>query len=435
MEINLTDDQSKAFDQIKEAIRPGDRHLLTGDAGTGKTWLMQKVARHAFERGKSIVMTAPTHKAVSVLRQKLDAAGLHFVPTRTIHALLQLRPTTVADKQVWERKKGASPVLEDIVVTDECSMLGQDLMRHMRRYLPISFVLYVGDPAQLSPVGEGASGSFDVRSRSHLGQIVRQEAGNPILEAAGIIRRSQGGPMDWTWARGAKSSTKGLFVPSDLDAWMRKAFTSQEFNEDPDAFRYLAWTNDRVAQINRRVRQWRYGDNILTPFVPGERIMLRQPVLEDDGESFIYNTNDEVDLLDLTESVFNYEAPSHGTLKSWGANIPVWLLRVNRPGDLRVVEIMMPRDMRELNRVEARLRDEAADDKHRWGDRRALIERMVKVQSVYALTVHTSQGSTFGRVFMDVPDIGRRADSNVLECQQLCYVALTRAATAVMLAL
>nr|WP_232272438.1 helicase C-terminal domain-containing protein [Komagataeibacter europaeus] len=49
------------------------------------------------------------------------------------------------------------------------------------------------------------------------------------------------------------------------------------------------------------------------------------------------------------------------------------------------------------------------------------------------MTVHTAQGSTFGRVFVDIGDITRRAATNVLETQQLLYVAATRPSTAMIL--
>ena len=53
-------------------------------------------------------------------------------------------------------------------------------------------MIFVGDPAQLPPVGEVASETFAVENRSHLTTIVRQAAGNPILAAAGIILRQSG---------------------------------------------------------------------------------------------------------------------------------------------------------------------------------------------------------------------------------------------------
>ena len=49
-----------------------------------------------------------------------------------------------------------------------------------------------------------------------------------------------------------------------------------------------------------------------------------------------------------------------------------------------------------------------------------------EVDYAYSLTIHKSQGSTFQDVFVDVPSMF--ANRNVIERNQLCYVALTRAA-------
>jgi len=46
------------------------------------------------------------------------------------------------------------------------------------------------------------------------------------------------------------------------------------------------------------------------------------------------------------------------------------------------------------------------------------------------MTAHTSQGSTFANCFIDVADIRKREVWSPKECQQLAYVALTRASQA-----
>jgi len=179
-EVILNASQAQALFEIEQAYERGARHLLTGFAGSGKTTLMQQVARIFQDEGKNVVMTAPTHKAVAVLARKLAEAGIE-VPCCTIHSLLSLRPKVVGDKQVFERADRAREIIADVVVIDEASMLDTSLMGHIRSFLKWQFVLFVGDPAQLPPVGEIASEAFSVKSRSHLDTIIRQVAGNPIL--------------------------------------------------------------------------------------------------------------------------------------------------------------------------------------------------------------------------------------------------------------
>ena len=429
MTFDLTIDQAVALREISAHQRAGDRYLLTGYAGSGKTTLMQEYARQVRASGRSIVLTAPTHKAVGVLRKRVDAAGID-VECRTLAALLQLKPTVVADRDVYERKKHADPVMEHVVVIDECSMIGVDLFRHIRRHLPVSFVLFVGDPAQLPPVNEIASPTFETKARSHLDTIVRQGAGNPVLDAAHVLRESQGGPMDWSWCRKSNNGRHGLYKPRDIDAWMRHAFAPETFDEDPDRFRYLAWTNEKVAAVNARIRRWRYGDDLRTPFEQGERALLRKPLIR--GENTLLNTNEEVWIRGVREATFTFDFPGRNDVPAWRAQVPSWHLMVEREnGD--EVEADMPQDIRVRQAVIDRATDEAAESTRRWNDRAAFLRAMLVIEPVYAMTVHTSQGSTFGNVFLDVQDIRRRVESNLLEAQQLLYVAITRPTDGVIL--
>ena len=263
----LTPDQAQALRDIE----PGTFYLLTGHAGTGKTYLMQRLTKSMLANKRQVILSAPTHKAVTVLARKLAEAKIEGVACRTIHSVLSLKAKPQADRLVFQRERGAEPVTADIVVIDECSMVDQDLFRHIKRHLPEAFVLFVGDPAQLPPVGESESQTFRTPNRSHLTTIIRQAAGNPILAAADVIRRSQGGASDLSWCvQAALASGHGVFVPGEAAyRWMKKAFTSPEFDADPDSFRYLAWTNERVTQINETIRRWRYGDAIPSRFMPG----------------------------------------------------------------------------------------------------------------------------------------------------------------------
>jgi folate-dependent tRNA-U54 methylase TrmFO/GidA len=93
----------------------------------------------------------------------------------------------------------------------------------------------------------------------------------------------------------------------------------------------------------------------------------------------------------------------------------------------------MPMDMDDHEAVCNRLAKDAKQDRKRWEDLQAFKACMAMLQPIYAITLHGSQGSTFGRVFVDVPSIMWRAKTKLLEAQQLAYVGLTRPTTAAML--
>ena len=420
--VVLTLDQELALAQIVAAQGGGNHHLLTGYAGSGKTTLMQDVVREFSRQRLDLAVSAPTHKAVAVLRRKLAEAGLADAPCSTIHKLLGLRVCVDGAGTKLEHSDSSKSVDAQVVIVDECSMLDAELMWHIRQTLGHCFVLFVGDPAQLPPVGEIASNSFGTRSRSHLDTIVRQAAGNPLLDAAHVIRQSQGGPLDWSWCRSAKAPPMGVFVPERPDAWLRHAFMSTAFQADNDAFRYLCWTNERVAEVNLKVRRWLYGD-IEEPFAVGERALLRSPLFV--GEVQVFSTNEEAKVLAIKASHFSFpfeKTEAHG---SWGAVLASWEVTLEAPGG-GGLPVHMARSQRDLDCIDERLRHEAKASPLRWTERFAFNRALARLQSVYALTVHCAQGSTFRTAFVDVGDIRRRAKSNPLECQQLLYVAATR---------
>ncbi len=432
--VVLNEEQYRALGEITRAVSAGNRHLLTGYAGSGKTTLMQYVAREMLSQKKSVILSAPTHKAVAVLASKLETASLGAVPTMTVHRLLSLRPKnrSIGEATVFERDRHAPPVVADVVVIDECSMLSADMMKHIRRHLAASFVLFVGDPAQLPPVGEVESESFATKSRSHLGTIVRQAAGNPVLEAAGTIRSQQRNAADWSWIKPARAKPYGVYLPgAKTNDWMRKAFTSDTFKADPDSFRYLCWTNKRVSMINQQVRRWIYGGKTDTPYAVGERVMFRNPFVL--NKAILFNTNEEATVVSIEADDFNFPLPDAGPHFGWVASIPSWRLCVEPVGGGESIVIHAPRDLDQHKRVMERIIDEAQDWRDRWDHRRDFASAMGDLRHIYALTVHTSQGSTFGNVFIDVADIRKRERENLLECQQLYYVAMTRPTTAAIL--
>lgn len=420
LELNAC--QTTAKEEILKACKPTGRHLLTGWAGTGKTYLLSAVARELVDQEKKVVLTAPTHKAVAVLAAKAKASGLD-VPCITIHSLLSLEPKPGPNGALrLQRRKGAKLVDADVIVIDETSMVDRQLYAHIKRHLAYCFVLFVGDPAQIPPVGETESVTFGTKSRSHLETIVRQEADNPVLAAATIIRESQGHDVDWSWCKPAFVRPKGVYLPGKaVDLWLQRAFKSEEFAKDNDTFRYLCWTNDRVARVNSKIRKWLYGETLF-PFAPGERALIRAPIIQD--KVVIFNTNEEARVESVEPATYTHRFEDRDNLDEWSVGIPTWEIVLSKGGV--EAHVHMPREHRLVSEVTDRIVSEARIDRRRWIDLYEFKDALATLQSVYALTVHTAQGSTFGSVFLDVADIRRREKTNPLEMQQLLYVGATR---------
>lgn len=402
----LNDGQAAAHAEIIETIERRGHHLLTGDAGTGKTVLAQVIASSLFSAWKAVVIAAPTHQACAVARRKLRAMGIQ-VPVVTLQTLLGLRPRPRGDKLVFTRHPKAEPVDADIVLIDETSMVGTDLYQHIERWLAGRAVVFIGDTKQLFPVGEGESPTFATDRHSHLTKTERQDADNPVLRAAWAIADAQSKGPNWDWIKPVHSGAYGVFVPGDRDAWMKKAFLSDEFAADSYSFRYLCWTNRTVAETNAKVRRWRYGPTN-TPFVIGERALVREPLVRQ--RKIILNTNEEVTV----------RAIGREKLK----DLDCWKMLVETD-DKAMIEVHMPADLDYYQKKLTALADRCRAHGE-WGRFHGFKQSVLTAQGIYALTTHNAQGLTLRNAFVDIAEARRWVNSNQDEGLRGLYVKATR---------
>jgi len=154
----LTLEQGTALEAITDFLRDPEKQffLLGGYAGTGKTYCIQHLV--GLVRGR-LIFTAPTNKATKVLRDTLTT-DQYKPETRTIYSLLGLR--LEANGEVKELTVPEDPL--DLtqyraVIVDEASMINANLMRFIRQTADTQNVkfIFMGDPAQLPPVGEARS--------------------------------------------------------------------------------------------------------------------------------------------------------------------------------------------------------------------------------------------------------------------------------------
>jgi exodeoxyribonuclease V alpha subunit len=173
----------------RRALFAAARHnlvLVSGGAGSGKTFTVAAITRLYEQRGLEVMLAAPTGKAAKRIEQVVGREAL------TLHRLLGF------NGKVFTAGPEA-PIRADVVVVDEVSMVDVPLAWQLFRAVDLekTCVVLVGDHNQLPPVGPGNL-LRDLIERQPiptviLDQVVRQ-AGvlkeNSIAVLGGEVRRT-----------------------------------------------------------------------------------------------------------------------------------------------------------------------------------------------------------------------------------------------------
>ena len=387
------------------------------------------VIKELVRLGKRVAITAPTNKAVEVVRKIAIKQGLS-VDCLTIHQLMGLSIVDNRGKRSLEQTTPSKVFLYDIIFLDECSMVGKELWnsitdQFLNRNLLLSNrkLILMGDPAQLYPVGEGLSPTFKVKNKVVMKEVVRQTGDSPLLDFV-------------TATRAAIKFKSQIFQPKTcfyLDDKTNGAFKASQktlinyalkqikadFDNNPDCFRILCYTNKRVNYYNQIIRQEIYGQNSLR-YVVGERLIAKKAIFNPEGKIIIIPTSTEFIVLNAVETkYFNYKA---------------YRLKINDGKSIKQIYVLHESEQK---RFQADLEEKLEIAKkrpffwHRYYQFRDKI--FAEVDNCYSLTVHNSQGSTFESGVIDSKDLRKRlyvgdeSESKKLkEYHRLWYVGSSR---------
>ena len=178
---NITLDETQ-----KLAIKSAFEHkitIITGGGGTGKSTICRAIFYLAQKKGLSIRMMSPTGKAAQVLSEKTGCGA------STVHRSLNIKPGEDEPKNI---------ITEDILVCDESSMNGIDIMYAIFSAMQNNLwgnIVFVGDKNQLPSVSPGnflsdmiASGVINVVT---LDRVHRQDENSYIAVLANEISKGK----------------------------------------------------------------------------------------------------------------------------------------------------------------------------------------------------------------------------------------------------
>lgn len=414
--IKLTNDQEKAWNKILNWLKSSDNYfVLRGYAGSGKSFLLKKLK----ELDITVYYTAPTNKATKVL-SRFTQRECH-----TIYSLLGIRMSQDDDKLVLTYSDDPPYIPKNsVIVIDESSMISEGLLSFIKKTVKRTKckVLFVGDPAQLPPVGETRTKAWSVtnlkENHAFLKKVVRYD--NQLLSLATEIRENIKTKNYYSPIKDDNQKDEGVFLLPKS-----KFMNLLEMYNKPEDFidrKVIAWKNVTVNHYNNSIRE-NLGFN--WPFEKNDILLIAEPV-EQNGQ-IVSTIDDEY----IVQSVDKSSIKVYKN-KEEQPYIKVWSLIVQDDSGTQLT-LSIPIDKGQLHEVltyRANLAKNAENSNDRrslWREFWAIKRTFHSVRYGYALTAHRAQGSTYTSCFIDQRDI--MSNTNKKEALRCLYVAATRPTT------
>lgn len=292
--IKLSNDQANAVQELHDFLQNEERvFILKGYAGSGKTTLLEGLVKYLNWLQKDYQLMAPTGRAAKIIQQKtgIESTTIHkgIYSFEQLHEIKQGEDENQQGKDsinvsfLYQFKIRNNPeVYNSVLIVDEASMVSdvlsqgeffrfgsgcllKDLLSYgrIRETGTSSKIIFVGDPAQLPPVGMNFSPALNAKylnetyqlsaEQVEMKEVKRQGADNGILQTASKIR---------------KCLTSGYFNNFDLSANNRDVF-NLSYNEYLDSYKaqqgrkiIICYKNKTARDLNHGIRKDRFGENL-----------------------------------------------------------------------------------------------------------------------------------------------------------------------------
>ena len=424
----LNDEQQNAQEKMINFIKSKENFfLLSGGAGTGKTYTIGSLISHLQKHNKRlwIACSAPTNKAVKVIRNSTKRWNTHNIDYGTIYQFLGLKMEYNDEgKKVLVEGKRSKISQYDLIIIDESSMISSKLWNLLKQIVVKHNlkIIFVGDNAQLNPVNEEESIVFSkVYNKAELIEVMRTKSYNPVMD---LIASARAKVFDFETELLLENSysldkTNGVWI-LNRNQWLQqiiRAFQSPKYQENPDYVRTIAWTNRTVNYLNQYIRNAIYKSPD-KPFVLGERLIASDTIFDHVKEDeIIINNSDEFEVVKIRKTISEDD-------------YSIWQLRVkDSNGKYHFIQVIDESSQLQFKATLKQLAIEAGikqrnKAKNPWVDYWTHKNRYASVNYAYSLTSHKAQGSTFDNVFVAQNDIF--CNPNLIERYRSLYVSYSR---------
>lgn len=421
--LTLTPDQQKAADAFFDFLLKDDPiFVLSGGAGVGKTFLMRYLSNDLmfnYEQScklmdipqlyRDIHYTATTNKAAEVLE---NAVGKEV---STIHSFLGLRVRDdyKTGKTILTETNGSNTYSNIILFIDESSMIDQALLNQILKRVTNSKIVFVGDKAQLAPVGDIISPVYtnvDPDNFIHLTQSVRN-ANSPALMNLCAQLRTTVETGEFFQIENVPGSIEYL----DDDQMQKKL--KEHFLQENDQARILCYTNSRVAAYNEYIRKIR---GLPPEITTGDNLVVAQTYTKG---KLVLNVEREVTVITVDSKI---QSAGFEDFTPDGKEITYRNVVIASKFSGARFEVAVPTDMEQVKETIKKL-----GRKKMWAEYFQLKNKYADLRGKEACTVYKSQGSTYDTVFIDIGNIGTSRDAE--QVARMLFVGASRATTKVYL--
>ena len=308
----MNPDQLDCKSQLLEFIKNKSDKLfvLTGCAGTGKTYLITKLLQEPLFNKKKIVFTATTNKAVSVLKN-MSSEKSNYTDFITIHKLLRIKRIIDShgiEKFIINIDEPPSHILQksifyyDIIIIDEASMINEKLYHELVRISKIikGKIIFLGDNLQLPPVNEDISKVFN-NVDFRLNQVMRNSSN--ILTLCNRIRDGIKASTLQIKFKNLVGETLSIF--KNRDDWIK--LYCDQYNEKKNPI-VLAYTNKCCEQTNIKIRNRLFNTN--EKYIENELIVFNN-YYKTKNNNFYTSQQCKIDSVEVVEYKINNIEFSH----------------------------------------------------------------------------------------------------------------------------
>lgn len=390
-DIELSEKQKEAIEEINR----NNVLIITGGPGTGKTTIIKTIIDIYEERGKKVILAAPTGRAA---KKMTEATGKE---ASTLHRLLCIGKLDDDGIYQMHDEFQGEPIDADVIVVDELSMVDMFVMNYLLKcvYQGTKLVL-VGDIDQLPSVGPGSILKDLIESETiqtvHLDKIFRQAAKSKIILNAHRVNKGE-----------------PFLSKDDIEQETNKDFFYIKHKSQEEILReVISLCTGRLAKFGNY--DFFQNIQILTPTKKGllgtkelnkELQAYLNPNLdgrpEKSNSGAIYRTGDRI-----MQIKNNYDM-------TWD--------RENDDGKTEYGEGIFNGEfgtITEINEKNKIVEVKFDDNKVAWYE----FSELDQIEHSYAITIHKSQGSEFDVVIMVAP-----VAAPMLLTRNLLYTGITRA--------